>query len=213
MNHSRYRNHRTPWTFRELAFVEKHYGSMATVAIAEHLGRTPTSVRSAARSMGCLSGNKTYAPWTDEEKEIVRIHYAKGTAQVMALLPNRTRQTIQWMANKLGVVSARSWSRDEEHILMTYYPEQGVAVAERLPGRTVEAVKLMACDMGIRYLGGDSAGQRIWSEEEQRLLASNDHLIFPELLRLFPHRSRLSVKKARERLRKKKKMTGQRLLR
>ena len=34
MNHSRYRNHRTPWTLRELDFVEKHYGSMATVVIA-----------------------------------------------------------------------------------------------------------------------------------------------------------------------------------
>ncbi len=213
MNHSRYRNHRTPWTFRELSFVEKHYGSMATVAIAAHLGRTPTSVRSAARSMGCLSGNKTYEPWTDEEKEIVRTHYAKGTAHVVALLPNRTRQTIQWMASKLGVVSARSWSRDEERILMTYYPQQGISVAERLQGRTAEAVKLKACDMGIRYQGGECARQQIWSEEEKRLLARNDHLIFPELLRLFPHRSRLSVKKARERLRKKKKMAGQRLSR
>lgn len=210
MNHSRYRNHRMPWTLRELAFVEKHYGNMATVAIAAHLGRTPTSIRSAARSMGCLSGNKAYGLWTDEEKEIVRTHYAKGTAQMMALLPGRTRQSIQWMANKLGVVSARNWSREEECILATYYPEQGVAVADRLPGRTTDAVKLKACDMGIKYQGGESAGQRIWSEEEQRRLARNDHLIFSELLKLFPHRSRLSVKAARERLRRKKKITGQR---
>ncbi|WP_370427696.1 hypothetical protein AB9C65_10850 [Klebsiella pasteurii] len=207
---SRYRNHRSPWTLRELVFVEKHYGSMATAAIADQLGRTPTSVRAAARSMGCSSGNKTYGPWTDEEKEIVRTHYAKGSAQVMALLPGRTRQTIQWMANKLGVTSARSWSREEERILATYYPEQGVVVADCLPGRTAEAVKLKACDMGIRYLGGESAGQRMWSEEEQRLLIRNDHLIFPELLKLFPHRSRLSVKTARERLRRKKKMAVQR---
>ncbi|MEX9251158.1 hypothetical protein [Pseudenterobacter timonensis] len=120
MNPSRYRNHRSPWTLHELAFVEKHYGSMATAAIAQRLGRTPASVRAAAHSMGCSSGNKTYAPWSEEEKEIVRTHYAKGSAQVMALLP----------------------------------------------GRTPEAVKLKACDTGIRYLGSESVGQKIWSEAE-----------------------------------------------
>lgn len=102
---SRYRNHRKPWTLRELAFVEKHYGSMATAAIAAHLGRTPTSVRMAAHSMGCSSGNKTYTPWSDEEKEIVRTHYAKGYAHVMTLLPGCTRRAIQWMANRLGVMA------------------------------------------------------------------------------------------------------------
>lgn len=122
----------------------------------------------------------------------------------MALLPGRTRQTIQWMANKLGVVSGRSWSREEEYILATYYPQQGAAVADRLPGRTAEAVKLKASDMGIRYCGGGNAGQRIWRKEEKRLLAENDHLKLPALLKLFPHRTRLSVRKARERLRRKK---------
>lgn len=213
MNQSRYRNHRAPWTLRELAYVEKHYGSMATVAIAAHLGRSPTSVRAAACSMGCSSGNKLIEAWSEEEKEIVRRHYAKGYAYVMTLLPGRTKQTIRWMAGKMGVVSARSWSAEEERILATWYPQQGTAVANRLPGRTPEAVKIKACDMGIRYQGGEGAGQRIWSEEEQRLLAENDHLIFPELLKLFPYRSLMSVKKARERLRKKKKQAGKRILR
>jgi hypothetical protein len=212
MNHSRYRNHWSPWSLCELAFVDKHYGSMSTVAIAERLGRSPASVRSAAHSMGRSSGNNAYTPWSDEEKDIIRMHYVKGYAHAMTLLPGRTRQTVQWMANRLGVVCARTWSQEEEHILATRYPEEGVAVAECLPGRTADAVKLKACDMGIRYQGGESAGQRIWSEEERVLLARNDHLLFPDLLKLFPHRSRLSVKKARERL-KKKKIAGQRMSR
>ncbi|MHA0872133.1 hypothetical protein [Enterobacter pasteurii] len=82
-----------------------------------------------------------------------------------------------------------------------------------LPGRTADAVKLKACDMGIRYRGGESAGQRMCSQEERVLLARNDHLLFPDPLKLFPHRSRLSVKKACERLRRKKKMAGQRMAR
>lgn len=83
---SRYRNHRTSWTLRELAFVEKHYGNMATVEISEWLGRSPVSVRAAARAMGCSSGNKNAGPWRDEEKEIVRAHYARGSTYVMSLL-------------------------------------------------------------------------------------------------------------------------------
>ncbi|ELQ6216807.1 hypothetical protein ACP6PU_001437 [Cronobacter dublinensis] len=153
MNHSRYRNYRTPWTLRELDFVDKHYGSMATVVIAERLGRSPASVRAAARSMRCSSGNKPIETWSDEEKEIVRVHYAKGYAHGMTLLPGRNRGTIQWMANRLGVVSARTWSREEEQILATWYPEEGVVVADRLSGRTADAVKLKACVMGIRYQG------------------------------------------------------------
>lgn len=72
MSHtSRYRNHRSHWTLRELAFVKKHYGDMPTVEIAERLGRSPVSVRAAAHAMGCSSGNKACEPWSDEEKEIV----------------------------------------------------------------------------------------------------------------------------------------------
>ncbi|HDP0319000.1 TPA: hypothetical protein P5S08_004203 [Salmonella enterica subsp. enterica serovar Concord] len=104
----RYRNHRTPWTIRELDFVAEHYGHIPTVEIAEHLGRTPVSVRGAANAMGCSSGNKMAVTWTEEEKEIIRTHYARGYAHILTLLPARTRQTIQWMAAQLGVRSARS---------------------------------------------------------------------------------------------------------
>lgn len=123
MDHvSRYRNHRSLWTLYELTFVEKHYGSTAIVAIAERLGRSPGSVRAAARAIGCTSGNNVYVPWSDEEKEIIRTHYARGSTHVMLLLPGRTRATIQWMARKLGAESARSWTTEEECVLATHYP-------------------------------------------------------------------------------------------
>ncbi|QLR43356.1 hypothetical protein HV346_11980 [Enterobacter sp. RHBSTW-00994] len=158
--------------------------------------------------MGCSSGNKPSETWSEAEKEIVRTHYEKGYAHVMALLPDRTRGTIQWMAGKLGVICARSWTPEEELILVAGYPALGTAVAGQLYGRTPEAVKIKACDMGVKYQGGEYTGQQMWSREEQMCLARNDHLIFAELLKLFPHRSRLSVKKARERLRRKNKMAA-----
>ncbi|ECU9385917.1 hypothetical protein CKQ16_21790 [Salmonella enterica subsp. enterica serovar Newport] len=190
---------------RELDFVAEHYGHIPTVEIAEHLGRTPVSVRGAANAMGCSSGNKMAVTWTEEEKEIIRTHYARGYAHILTLLPARTRQTIQWMAAQLGVRSARSWTREEERILAEDYPERGTAVADRLPGRTVEAVKIKASDMGIRFGGARPGPQRLWREEEWRLLENNMHLSISEQQRtLFPYRTQRSVEKARARLRKKK---------
>lgn len=198
---SHYRNHRTTWTISDLTFVEKHYRIMKTKLIAEYLGRSPISVRAAARSLG--RSRKNSSPWTEAEKDIVRAHYAKGVRYVSALLPGRSSAMIGWIAQTLGVGSGRGWSREEEHILATFYPEQGAAVARQLPGRTPDAVKLKACDMGVKFLGGKK-GPRMWSEDELMCLLKHDHLILPDLLKLFPERSRLSVKKARDRLRKKK---------
>lgn len=58
------RNHRMRWTLSELNFIEKHYGNMKTAAIAEHLGRSLASVRSAACLLG-ISVNSE--PWTQSK--------------------------------------------------------------------------------------------------------------------------------------------------
>lgn len=199
-----YCNHRSRWTIRELDFVEKHYGKgMTATEIAGYLGRTPDAVRSAAHNMGFSRQNS--APWTKKEKSILRRYYPGGSEHVMARLPGRSRKTISWMAHQLGVMSSRTWSEEEEHILTKYYPEKGTAVETLLPGRTTEAIKIRASELGIRFTGSDNTKQRMWSEKEWACLVRHDHLLFPELLALFPDRSRQSVKKARERLRKRKK--------
>lgn len=199
---TRYRNHRTAWTLRELNYVEQHYGKIPTAQIAEHLGRTPISVRGAVQKLGL---NRVSAGrWTEEEKDIIRTWYALGAgiAFVTVLLPGRSREAISAMASLMGVNSARSWNRQECLTLKQFYPTQGTAVADMLPGRTPEAVKIKACEMGVKYLGGGR--QRMWSEEEQLRLQYYDHLQLPELLKRFPDRSFASVKKARERYRKRK---------
>lgn len=203
-NSSCYRNHGSPWSIRELTFVENHYGRMKTASIAVYLGRSPVSVRAAARSLGC--SRKNSAPWTDAEKDIVRAHYAKGGHYVSTLLPGRSLSMIVWMARMLGAESARKWSHEEECLLTALYPTQGTAMVDRLPNRTAEAVKLKACEMGVKFCGGgEGVRQRVWSEDEWMRLSQHDHLMLSELLVLFSDRSRLSVKKARERLRKWKK--------
>lgn len=196
-----YRNHRAPWTLRELNFVEKHYGSMKTAAIAEYLGRSPVSVASAAHKL--RPPGKITEPWTEAEKEIVRTYYAKGSDHVLARLPGRTRNAVHWMAKQLGAVSGRNWNRKEVSLLKQHYPVRGTAVADLLPGRTPEAVKIKACETGITFRGGSEGKQQMWSEAELQCLEKNAHLTPSALLALFPYRTRSSVQHARERLRKK----------
>lgn len=204
---TRYRNHRAPWSLWELHYVEQHYGKIPTAQIADKLGRTPVSVRGAVQKLGL--GRPSSGAWTEAEKDVIRTWYALGAgiAFVATLLPERARHSITAMAYNMGVTSARSWNSQECQILKQFYPEKGTAVADMLPGRTPEAVKIKACEMGIKFRGSDDGKQRMWSDEEQLRLQRHDHLQLPDLLKLFPDRSFASVKKARERFRKRKRKT------
>lgn len=197
-----HRNHRMAWTLRELNFIEKHYGSMKAIEIAEYLGRSLASVRSVACQLN--GAVKKREIWTEAEKEIIRTYYAKGSEHAMVRLPGRTRRTVSWMAKKLGVVSERNWSRKEESLLKKLYPLRGTAMADSLPGRTPDAVKIKAREMGIKFRGYSEGTQQIWSEAEWRCLEMNAHLTLRELQVLFPYRTRNSVRHARERLKKRK---------
>lgn len=200
-----FRNHRSVWTLTELRFLERHYGHMPTKVIADTLGRTAVAVRLAAKNAGLTRvGNSL--PWTDDEKEIIRTHYAagEGISLVCALLPGRNRNAIFAMAIKMGIGSSRNWNDDEIALLERHYQNIGVKVADYLPGRTEDAVKLKAGSLKLKYHGGveNGAHQRIWSDRERQLLKRHSNLTLAEMMKFFPNRSRLSVKKARERLKK-----------
>ncbi|ELN2574362.1 hypothetical protein [Enterobacter kobei] len=199
------RNRRQRWTLAEMRYVEQHYGTVRARVIAEHLGRPLASVHTIAIKLGC-SGKAL--PWTEEEKEVIRTRYARGEGitRVMALLPGRTRRTIFAMAATLGVNSARSWSEEELRVLRAHYAAEGTAASRRLPGRTPEAIKVKACELGLTFCGDGLQGrQQMWQPEELALLQANQHLGLTRLAPLFPGRSRGSVKKALERLRRREK--------
>ncbi|WMY72568.1 hypothetical protein RHD99_13870 [Buttiauxella selenatireducens] len=196
-------NHRTRWTLDELSYVERHYGQIPTKAIADRLGRTVVAIRLTAKSLGI---SKTMKFWTEDEKHVIRTRYARGegVTQVSKLLPDRKRKSIFVKAREMGVRSARLWSDEEIAILKQYYAGIGVKVSSLLPGRTVDSVKLKANILKLKYQGGieNGARQLVWSVEELQLLKRHNNLTLSELMKIFPNRSRLSVKKARERLRK-----------
>ncbi len=199
----RARNHRSAWTAKELHYVEMHYGTLPTADIAYRLGRTPAAIRLAAAKLGC--NHRQNPEWSAEELAILQTHYADGAGitRIQLLLPGRTRKTIFEMARKMGVASGRGWNAAEQQLLQQCYPIQGTAVAEKLPGRTPEAIRLKAASLGLKYCSNSRSSSRRWRQEELTLLARNLTLPLEALVQLFPGRSRASVRRARERLRKK----------
>ncbi|ECI6680374.1 hypothetical protein EHE65_03895 [Salmonella enterica subsp. enterica] len=203
------RNHRTAWSVEDMKFVETYYGVIPTVKIAEILGRTFEAVRQVVRERGQRLMDP-YRPWTENEKEIIRTRFAAGDniAQIMPLLPGRTRGAIYLMKDKLDTHSTRRWSEQERQILAQYYPVEGMAVAGRLPGRTQVAIRQTVYAMRLRLLGSEIKTVQAWSREEQQRLETHQHLPLAELVALFPDRTHVAVRKALVRMRNRQKKIG-----
>lgn len=203
------RNHRTAWTTAELRFVEQYYGIIGTAQIAEALGRTIDAIRWVVRNHK-FNLMEPYRPWTKEEKDIICTRFAAGDniAQIMPLLPGRTRGAIYLMKDKLDAHSTRRWSEQEHQILAQYYPQEGMAVADRLPGRTRVAIRQAVYAMRLRLLGSEIKTVQAWSREEQQRLETHQHLPLAELAALFPERTQVAVRKALVRMRNRQKKIG-----
>ncbi|EGX8054509.1 hypothetical protein QEA29_004533 [Salmonella enterica] len=204
MRKTRTENHRKAWTQVELEFVKTYYGTVPTENIAKILGRTFDAVRWVVRNQKRRL-MVPYHPWTEEEKEIIRTHFAAGNgiADILPLLPGRTRGAIYLMKDKLDVHSTRQWSQQERQILSQYYPVEGMAVTDRLTGRTRTSVRQAAYAMGLKLPDSKARPvQQKWSKEELQRLETNQNLSLSELTALFPGRTSVSVRKARIRLEK-----------
>lgn len=192
------------WTPEELEFVKTYYGIVPTVKIAEILERSFDAVRWVVRNQEKRLMD-SYQPWTEEEKAIIRTHFTAGSqiAQIMSLLPGRTRGAIYLMKDKLNVHSPRRWNEQERQVLVQYYPVEGMAVADRLPGRTRASVRQAAYSMGLNLPGSETRPvQQKWTQKELLRLEANQNLPMAELAVLFPGRTPVSVRKARIRLEK-----------
>lgn len=107
-----YNNRCLAWTIHDLAFVGANYGVMKTTIIAKKPGRTAVSVKLTAQHLVCCKAASI--PWTKAEEDVIRTQYACDTAiaQIMELLPGRTRNAIVFMAAAMGVVNARICSKE-----------------------------------------------------------------------------------------------------
>lgn len=182
------------WSVKELNFVETNYGLLTAAEIGQRLGRSASSVRSMIHRLGC--GKQAHTAWSDMEKDILLTHYAGGAdiREVMTMLPGRTQNSIEGMAQKLNIIR-RQWLEEEIAILQQYYATEGYGVIKRLPGRTVSAMRNQANALGIKC-----ARRGRWSPEELALLQKNLHLELSELDSLFPARSRMALWHMRNKL-------------
>jgi len=180
------RNNWVQWTVDEITFVEQHYGQLSAREIGEQLGRSANGVARIAQLSGLSRGMPP--PWSEEELELLRAHYAKGTEYVMSLLPGRSRKAIFQQASLAEITGRDSWNHEEKDFLEKHYgylPTKEIAT--RL-GRSVSAVRaaVVKFDLGT--------GHNVpWTEAELALMRVHYKKGIDGMTLLLPERSRGAI--------------------
>lgn len=141
------RNHLSPWTLKEMEFIEAYYGKISAKEIGDKIGRSAGMVRTTARKLGLASPRPP--TWTEEELSLIRDNYGKGIAFVRSLLPERTEYAIRIQASLMRVANS-SWSEEERQYLKTHHGNMPIARIAAELGRTVSGVAGMVTEMGLR---------------------------------------------------------------
>lgn len=145
-------NHRSPWSLKEMRYIERHYGRSKTRDIAKKLGRTPTAIRLQAQKLGYYQSKRLR--WSEDEKELIVASYTQGEGiiSLQNVLPHRSRQAIFAMAESLGLLSQRRWREWEINLLRKYYGTMGTKIAKQLNNRTQDSVRQKARSLGLVYI-------------------------------------------------------------
>ena len=181
-------------------FVEMHYLSMGPELISFMLGRSAVAVLSMAKKLKCMP--KRAPAWSYDEKNILYQYYQTSTTmqEIMAMLPGRAKTSVFTMAKVLGLSRPSPlWSPGEIQILKRYYPSEGKSVIRRLPGRSTNTVASKASELGIRFENGD---HHPWNEDDWDKLQRHQNESIIALRRLFPERSKASLRTAKYHLKK-----------
>lgn len=191
-------NHRTPWSEREILYVESTYLTEPMKDIASALGRTPRAIQAMYYK---LHAPLKHERWSAEELSVLRSHYTPGcdVRRLQPYFPDRSLVAIKAMTGELGLQPHPPfWNKRELDILRRYYVAEGSHVVARLKNRTPAAIRIQARKMKLRYQG--SQRYRPWSEEERQRLRQLSHLTPQALAEHFPGRSINAVLSARRRL-------------
>jgi hypothetical protein len=104
------------WTPDEDAIIRAHYkerGMRACLALLP--GRSKHAVMRRADLLGCLRRSIVHRPWTKEDDQILRDHYAKlGWQGCLEIMPKRSKQTIQARVKNLGISTRKFWTETED---------------------------------------------------------------------------------------------------
>jgi hypothetical protein len=100
------------------------------------------------------------AVWTQQDLEILKVHYAGGRAgayravrELLAQHPDWTANTIRSQAQKLGLTNSpkkyKPWSQDEQGYLLWNAGEKSVARIARKLGRSEKSIRDRLSNLGV----------------------------------------------------------------
>jgi hypothetical protein len=129
--------------------------------------------------------------WSDKEIEILKEYYESKTwRELVVLLPNRNRDTIQKKAGELGLRSSYNlpWTKEEDDILRQYFPKEGRQTYLRLKNRSENATYNHANALGLHI------ESHFWSEEEKEIIYKYYPIEGPQIINRLPNRSAHAIK-------------------
>lgn len=106
MNAREKRARKIKWTSEMKEYVQKHYPTEDTRAMAEKLGVTSPAVISMARCIGITKDKRRkpkHMEWTQEKEQYLKEHYATDATIKIAKKLGCTEAKIKWEAQKMGL--------------------------------------------------------------------------------------------------------------
>lgn len=138
-------------------------------------------------------------PWSESEISLLKDSFSTSTwDELLLILPDRSRGSIEQKANSLGLARPRSdvWTEEEEALLREHYPSSTWdTLLSVLPSRSKNSIMFKAQEQGIqRLLSVHRVKSNSWSESEVTLLREYyPTATWGELFSLFPNRNRRAI--------------------
>ena len=112
-------------------------------------------------------------PWSPAEVALLKDSFATSTwDELLRILPDRSRSSIQRKAEKLGLTRTLSnaWTEKELNLLREHYPSSDWdTILSTLPSRSKDSIRVKAIEQSIQRLT-PSPKPNDWSESEIALL-------------------------------------------
>lgn len=127
-------------------------------------------------------------PWTEEDRQLIRLHYAEtGTKVLRQLMPDRPLGGIRLIANAMGITCVKArrnkkavdWTPKEDATIRGKFPlirmrshPMTLAKLAELLGKTPLQVRYRAMLLGLTRV---NPKQRDWTEDEKEFVAEHAH--------------------------------------
>jgi hypothetical protein len=143
------------WTEQEFATLAQVYpvgGPAAVHAALPH--RTTATIALMAHKLGIYFRGPS-RDWTKDEDATLRLFYPVKGIKFVAIMLDRSPESVQGRAKIIGVRRDRSWKHEEDQIVVENYPRYGAAVvqARMLQHRTHQAVRQRAVHLDVKFVG------------------------------------------------------------